>query len=405
MTGSGGRGKPSPVSSVSSTEAEREDREARFSRPPEDPREIRAPRLLVAASEISWRALVVIAAIVVVAYALLKVGFVVIPILIALLLATLFVPPARWLQRRGLGPTLATSIVFAAGLLALFGVIAGISAAVASEAGELTDQVSGGANELGALIAGLPFAPDEPEIQRQIDTIDDRVRENSASIRDGVVSGAQAAGQFLGGLAIMLVVLFFFVKDGSKMWDRICNLFPPERRPALDEMGERSWRVLTAYVKGVVFVAFVDAVGIGIGLWIIGVPLVVPLAVITFLLAFVPVVGAIAAGAAAALVALVSIGPVAALAVVGVVVLVQQLESNVLYPSIVGRTIDMHPLVVLLAVAIGGVLYGVVGAALAVPLALIVTAAASTIQHHSIHGEVAVGPPPIQDPEDVSAAR
>jgi predicted PurR-regulated permease PerM len=386
--------------SISVEQASKEDREGRFGRrPSEDVREIRAPRLLVAASEISWRALVVLAAIVVVIFGLLKIGFVAIPIMIALLLSTLFVPPARWLQRRGLPAALATSIVFLIGIFALVGVVAGVSAAIASEADTLSRQVSGGADELGELIAGLPFAPDEAEIQRQIDSVDDRIREHSASIRDGVLAGAQAAGQFLAGLAIMLVVLFFFVKDGPKMWTWLCGLFPPERRDALDDMGERSWHVLTAYVRGVVVVALVDAVGIGIGLWIIGVPLVLPLAVITFLLAFVPIVGAYVAGAAATLVALVSIGPVAALATVGVVVLVQQLESHVLYPWIVGRTVELHPLVVLLSVAIGGVLYGIVGAALAVPLALLATAAVSVVQRHSVHGEVAVGPPPIQEPE------
>jgi putative heme transporter len=376
-------------------------------RPPEDTREIRVPRLLVVASEISWRALVVLAAVVAVAYGLMKVGFVAIPILIALLLSTLLVPPARWLQARGLPPALATSIVFLGGVVALVAVIAGISAAVASEWDALSDQVSGGADELGQLLADLPLGLSEAEIQKQIDTVDDRVRENSASIRDGVVSGAQAAGQFLAGLAIMLVVLFFFVKDGARMWESICRLFAPERRPALDEMGERSWYVLTAYVRGVVFVALVDAVGIGIGLWIIGVPLVVPLAVLTFLFAFVPIVGAIAAGAAAALVALVSQGAVAALLVVGLVILVQQLESNVLYPWIVGKTVELHPLVVLLAVAIGGVLYGIVGAALAVPLALLATAAASVVRHHAIQGEISVGPQQNHDaePDAASGAR
>ena len=121
-------------------------------------------------------------------------------------------------------------------------------------------------------------------------------------------------------------------------------------------------------------------------------PLVLPLAVLTFVLAFIPIVGAIAAGAAAVLVALVAEGPVAALLVLGVVVLVQQLESNVLYPWIVGKTVELHPVVVLLAVTIGGLLYGIVGAALAVPIAVVGAAAATTIQHHSIHGEVAVGP-------------
>ena len=126
-------------------------------------------------------------------------------------------------------------------------------------------------------------------------------------------------------------------------------------------------------------------------------PLVLPLAVLTFVLAFVPIVGAIVAGAAAVLVALVAEGTVAALFVLGVVVLVQQLESNVLYPWLVGRTVELHPVAVLLAVTVGGLLYGIAGAALAVPIAVVGAAAATTVQRHAIHGEVAVGPPPIQD--------
>jgi putative heme transporter len=362
------------------------------------PPQIRAPRLLVAASEISWRLLVCLAAVVVVVFALTRIGFAVVPVVVALLLATLLVPPARWLRRRGLSHTLASVVAFVGGVVALLGLVALVAGGIASEAGSLADQVRGGADELGGYIADMPLGLDEAEVQRQIDSIDDRVRENSASIRSGVVSGALAAGQFIGGLLISLVVLFFFIKDGARMWDWICRLFPEARREALDELGERSWNVLTAYVRGVVFVAFVDAVGIGLALLIVGVPLVLPLAVLTFVLAFVPIVGAIAAGAAAVLVALVSNGLVAALIILGAVVLVQQLEGNVLYPWIVGRTVEVHPVVVLLAVTIGGLLYGIVGAALAVPIAVVGAAAVATVQRHSMHGEVAVGPPPIQEP-------
>jgi predicted PurR-regulated permease PerM len=364
---------------------------------PEDDLQIRAPRLLVAASEISWRVLVCVAALSVAVYALTRVGFAVIPVIVALLLSTLLVPPARALQRRGVPRALAATIVFLGGVLVLSGIIALVASGVASEADELADQVSGGANRLGSLIADLPFGIEEREVQKQIDSLDDRVRENSTSIRNGVVSGAAAAGQLLAALAIILVVLFFFIKDGAQMWRWFCRLFPEGRQPALDELGERSWTVLTAYVKGVVFVAFVDAVGIGLGLFLVGVPLVIPLAVLTFTLAFVPLIGAFVAGAAAVLVALVAEGTVAALIILGVVVLVQQLEGNVLYPFIVGRTVELHPVAVLLAVTVGGLLYGIVGAALAVPIAVVGAAAATTVQHHAIHGEVAVGPPPVQD--------
>jgi predicted PurR-regulated permease PerM len=358
---------------------------------------IRAPRLLVVTSEIAWRLLVCVGAAAVVVYLLTRVGFAVIPVIIALLLSTLFVPPARWLERRGLPRGLAAALTFAAGILVIAGLIAFVANGVAHEADDLADQISSGADELGSMIADLPFGISEREVQEQIDTIDDRIRENSESIRDGVVSGAMAAGQILGGLLIALVVLFFFIKDGPEMWAWLCRLFPDARRPALDELAERSWTVLSSYVRGVVTVAFIDAIGIGLGLWIVGVPLVLPLAVLTFVLAFVPILGAITAGAAAVLVALVANGPVAAIVVLGIVILVQQLESNVLYPWIVGRTMELHPVVVLLSVTAGGLLYGIVGAALAVPLVAAIAAAATTIQHHAVSGEVAVGPPPVQD--------
>jgi predicted PurR-regulated permease PerM len=276
--------------------------------------------------------------------------------------------------------------------------------AAADEFGKLGDQVREGADELGTYLADLPLGLDEGEIQKQIDTIDDRVRENQTSIQSGVVSGAQAAGQFLAALAICLVVLFFFIKDGAVMWRWFVGLFPESRKAALDELGERSWHVLTAYVRGVVFVAFVDAVGIGLALWLIGVPLVLPLALITFILAFVPLLGAIVAGAAAALVALVAVGPTAALLVIGAVVLVQQVEGNVLYPMIVGRTVSLHPVAVFLAVTVGGLLYGIVGAALAVPIATVAAATVKVVDRHSVHGEVAVGPPPVQEEQPAASA-
>ena len=362
----------------------------------EDEKQIRVPRLLVAASEISWRVLVCVAAFAVLVFALLKVGFVVIPVVVALLLSTLFVPPARALERRGVPRALAASVVFLGGILVIVGLVALVAAPIAADAENLADQVKAGADKLAGQVASLPVGMDEQEIQRQVDSIDDRLRENNGALRSGVISAGQAAGQFLAGLIFTLVVLFFFIKDGPGMWRWFVGRFPKARKPALDELGGRSWHVLTAYVRGVVAVATIDAVGIGIGLAIIGVPLVLPLAALTFVLAFIPIVGAIVAGAAAALVALAFKGAGAALLVIGLVILVQQLEGNVFYPVIVGKTLSLHPLVVLLAVTIGGVLYGVVGAALAVPIAVVAAAAVQVIERHSVHGEVAVGPPPVQ---------
>ena len=364
--------------------------------PGEDPRQIRVPRLLVAASEISWRFLVCLAAGAVVVFALTRVGFAVIPVVIALLLSTLLVPAVAWLVSRRLPRTLAAVLVFLGALLLLMGILSLLIAPVASDFETLNDQVRVGADKLGGQIASLPLGLEEREVQRQIDRIDDRIRENSGAIGNGVVSGAQAAGQFLAGLIITLVVLFFFLKDGAAMWRWTVNRVPAARKPALDELGQRSWDVLSAYVRGVVFVATFDAVGIGLALFAIGVPLVLPLAMLTFLLAFIPLVGAIVAGAAAALVALAFEGVGAALLVLLAVVVVQQVEGNVLYPMIVGRRVDLHPVAVLLAVTVGGLLYGVVGAALAVPIAVVAAAAVATVERHAVHGEVAVGPSPAQ---------
>jgi predicted PurR-regulated permease PerM len=362
--------------------------------PDEDTRMVRVPRLLVAASELSWRLIVCTAAVAIVVYALSHVGFAIVPVIVALLLSTLFVPPARRLHRLGVPQALATVTVFLTGLLLIAGLIALLAPPVASQVDALSESVRGGADEVGSYLADLPLGLSEREIQQQIDRLDDRIRDNQDTLRSGVISGAQAAGQFLAGLLIMLVVLFFFVKDGAGMWRWFVGLFPGPRRPAVHEVGQRSWTVLTAYVRGVVLVATIDAVGIGLALWLIGVPLVLPLAVITFVLAFIPFVGAITAGALAALVALVAVGPLAALLTVVAVLVVQQVEGNILYPLIVGRTVHIHPVAILLAVTVGGLLYGIVGAALAVPIATVMAAAVKVVDRHSVHGEVPVGPAP-----------
>jgi predicted PurR-regulated permease PerM len=194
-------------------------------------------------------------------------------------------------------------------------------------------------------------------------------------------------------MLITLVVLFFFVKDGPRLWSWVVKLFPETRRDAIEQVGDESWKALTHYVRGVVLVATIDAVGIGIALWLIGVPLVIPLAILTFFAAFVPIVGAIAAGAICALVALVSGGPFDALLVVGATLLVQQLEGNVLYPTIVGRQMELHPIAIFLAVTIGGVTAGIVGAAIAVPVAA-VTAVAMKVAREQTAG---TGEVPVQE--------
>jgi predicted PurR-regulated permease PerM len=342
---------------------------------PEPPPRRGVPRSLVTASELGWRFLVVVAAVAVLAYAVWYVRLVALPAFLALLLATVLVPPVRSLRRRGLGQGAATAVVFFSGLLVVLGLATLIVPPFAAEVGTLTDTITGGAQELGRLISSGPFGLSPTEVQSAIDGLSDRLHASSGDIASGVLTGAMIAGQIAAGVLLTLVLLFFFVKDGPRLWAWAVRMFPENVRDRVDEAGHRSWSVLAAYVRGQSLVATFDAVLIGIGLAILGLPLVLPLAVLIFIAAFVPIVGAFAAGAAAVLIALVSKGAGVALIVLALNLVVQQLEGNVLYPVIMRRTIELHPVATLLAVGAGGVLAGIIGALVAVPIVAVVATA------------------------------
>jgi predicted PurR-regulated permease PerM len=341
---------------------------------PEPPPRRGVPRSLVTASELGWRFLVVVAAIVVLAYALWYVRLVALPAFLALLLSTILVPPARALRRLGLGRGLSTAIAFVGGLAVAAGIGALIVPPFADEVGTLTDTITGGAQKLGRTIAG-PFGLSHAEVQRAIAGVSDRLHASSGDLASGVLTGAVIVGQVVADALLTLVLLFFFVKDGPLLWAWAVRLFPEALRPRVDDAGRTSWSVLGAYVRGQALVATVDATFIGIGLAIVGLPLVLPLVVLIFVSAFVPIVGAFTAGAAAVLIALVAKGAGAALAVLLINLGVQQLEGNVLYPMIMRRTIELHPVATLLIVGAGGVVAGIIGALVAVPIAAVVATA------------------------------
>jgi predicted PurR-regulated permease PerM len=349
------------------------------------------PRSLVLASELGWRFLVVVAAVAVLAYALWYVRLVALPAFLALLLSTILVPPAMALRRRGLRPALATAIVFVAGLLVAAGVGALVLPAFAREVGTLSDTITGGAQELGRLVAGT-FGLSHAQVQSAIDGLSRRLHASGGEIASGVLSGAVIVGQVVAAALLTLVLLFFYVKDGPRLWRWTVRLFPASLRPRVDHAGRTSWSVLSAYVRGQVLVATVDAVFIGVGLAIIGLPLVLPLAVLIFIAAFVPIVGAFTAGAAAILIALVSKGAGAALAVLAINLVVQQLEGNVLYPMIMRKTIELHPVATLLIVGAGGVVAGIIGALVAVPIAAVIATVLPILRGHE--------PPPALDPAE-----
>jgi predicted PurR-regulated permease PerM len=319
---------------------------------------------------VGTRSVQVIALLAVVALAVLAVTrltLIVIPVLIALVLAAAISPLVQWLRRRGAPSMLATWVSLGAlvGVLAL--VVWAVVRAVVAQWDELADSAVDGIAKLQSMVSGLPFEITEEQLREAQDAVQGLLA--SDAVGAGALAGLSATANFVTGFFLMVVVLFFFLKDGPRIWEFLLRPFEGERYERGRRIGTKTVQTLGGYVRGTAIVAAVDAVGIGIGLAVVGVPLVLPLSVLVFLLAFIPLVGATLAGALAALVALVALGPVQALVVVAVVVAVNQLEGNLLQPVVMARSLQLHPLVILVALTAGTVLAGITGAVLAVPIA------------------------------------
>lgn len=299
-------------------------------------------------------------------WALLQVRLLVIPVLIALILASAAAPLVAWLRRKGWSPMLAAWTTLLGGILVLGGIITAIVFAVRGQWDSLVESATEGFDDLLGWVQDLPIPIDQQQIDDARDAIIDFV--TSAEFGQTALTGVSRATEFVTGLILMLVVLFFFLKDGDRIWAFFMRPFRGERLERGRRVGTTSVKVLGGYIRGTAIVAFVDAFFIGLGLAILQVPLALPLAVIVFLTAFIPLVGATVAGILAALVALVANGPVVALIVVAIVIVVNQLEGDLLQPVVMAQSLKLHPLVILIALTGGTILGGIVGAVLAVPL-------------------------------------
>jgi predicted PurR-regulated permease PerM len=328
------------------------------------------PRGLAVASAVTLRVAIVVGGVVLIALGAARLMLVVLPVVIALLLTTLLAPLARALERRGRRPAAAAFATTALAVLAFGGMWALIIPGVISQTDALFSSLQEGARQAVSVLE--PLGIGRADVDRAIDDALSSVQ--GSAVANEVLSGAVLLTQWAAAAVLIVVLTFFFLKDGEQLWNWVIELFHEDRQPVLREAGVRSWAALSAYVQGVFAVATIDAVLIGAALLIVGVPVALPLIVLTFIAAFFPIVGAFVAGAAAVLVALVANGVAAALVILAVIVAVQQLEGNVFYPVVVGRKLRLHPLGILLALATGGVLAGVVGAFLAVPVAAVTAA-------------------------------
>lgn len=341
------------------------------------------PRGVRVAAAWAWRLLVLAAAALVIFRVVSTLRLVVIPVVVSLLLSALLQPAVARLRAEGVPRTLSTVIVLITGIGAVAGVLTVVIQAFVAGFPDLSDQVRQGIGEIRNWLVDGPLNLSNAQLDDAVQAGQDAIANNQDSLTAGAVSTATTVGHFLTGFFLVLFCTFFFLKDGRAIWRFLVRLLPRNARDAVYQAGEYSWRTLIAYVRAAVLVAFVDAVGIGLAVYIIGVPLALPLAALVFLGSFIPVVGATLSGAVAVLVALVAKGPVAALAVLIAVIAVQQLEGHILQPLLLGRAVALHPLGVIMALATGAVLAGIIGALVAVPFVAVVnTAVRYLVDYH-----------------------
>lgn len=349
------------------------------------------PRGIKVAAAWAWRLVLFVVA----GYLLLRlVGalhLMVIPVVVAILLAALLEPAAAALRRRGLHRSLAAAIVLIGGLVVVFGGLGLIIYTFVAQFDNLAVQVRGGLNEIRTWLSAGPLHISERTLNGAVASLHRQLGANRGALTSGALTTASTLGEVLTGFFLVLFTLFFLLRDGGQIWDFLCRLLPRQARAPVARAGHYSWFTLVSYVRATVLVAFVDALGIGIGLVVLRIPLALPLAALVFLGAFIPVVGATLSGTVAVLVALVTHGPVSALLVLGVVIAVQQLEGHVLQPLIMGRAVALHPLAVILAIATGVVAAGIVGGLVAVPLLAVANTAVRYLADHP-DGEPAEDP-------------
>ena len=348
------------------------------------------PRWLSSGAAIAWRLLAIVAAVAVSVYALAYLRVVVVPLIVALLISTALRPPTRWLTRHRFSDAAAAGTVMVALLAVLVTALTMAGAAVGRQFSDLADSIQQGIREAGDVLADPPFNLSEADIDQRIDDAMAPAQRFERLVVGRRSAWSRRRGRAADGPDHHPAAAVLLPQGRAGLWRWVVETFGGRSRERLDEVARRSYTALAGYVRGLAIVGAADAAMIGAGLAIVGVPLVVPLMLLTFLGAFVPLIGAFSAGLAAVLIAFVSGGVVDALIVLALVVAVQQIEGHVLYPLIMGRTVNVHPIAVILALAAGGILAGIIGIFIAVPILTV----GATVLSYSREAREPPGPEP-----------
>jgi len=338
------------------------------------------PRWLQTSAAWSWRLLLLAAALYVAARVAALLYIVVVPCAAAILLTALLQPLTARLRRRGMSPLAATWCTLLLAIAVLGGAVWLVTTRVQADYPSLVTQFKHTTAQVQAWLAGPPFHLHTGNLQQLSNDVVKYLSQHKSAVEGTVVTGSKIVVELLAGVVLCFFVSFFLIKDGDRIWQWLTSRFQPERRRRAGLAGAAAWQAVVYYVRGTVAVAAIHAVVMGITLTIIGAPLVAPLALFMFVAAFVPLVGVLVAGAVALLVVLATKGWIAAIIVLVVMVVMNQLEGHLLQPQVVGKMVRLHPLAVILVLAVGGVVAGIAGAVVAVPITAAVTRAARALR-------------------------
>ncbi|GAA0427691.1 AI-2E family transporter [Acrocarpospora corrugata] len=356
---------------------------------------------LYRASLTAKRILILMALVAVLLWVLYQVRTVAISVVFAIFFTALMYPPARWLRSRGLNRTLSTVLVLVGGLVLFAGFIALLVLPTVSGFGQLGASVDKAVIDLQAFAASLGL--DEARLNELVAQARTFLQERAQMIATGALTGVTIAGEIVIGAILALILAIYLVHSGDVLLRWVADLSPRASRPHIITTSRVIFDVVGRYIRGVATVGFVDGFFIGLALWILGVPIALPLAVLTFIGAFLPVVGAFLAGLLAAVVAFVAKGWLVALIVIAVVILIQQLEGHVLAPMIYGKALDLPGAIILVALAVGSVVAGIVGAFLAAPVTSVIVALIRNAQGRS-PGSGPPGSTPTDEPPPAEPA-
>ncbi|MCH6162318.1 AI-2E family transporter [Streptomyces marispadix] len=343
------------------------------------------------AAEAGWRLLVLAGVVWVLIQVISSISLLVLSFSAGLLVTALLQPTVARLRRHGVGRGLATAITFITGFVVMGLVGWFVVWQVTENLPTLTERVQEAIEEGKRWAIQGPFHVSKTQVNDIAKNLSQWLGDNSQEVTSAGLAGVTVLLEFLSGAVLTMFITLFLLYDGRGIWSWFLKLVPRNAREGVAGAGPRAWVTLTGYVRGTVIVAMIDAIFIGVGIFILKVPLAVPLAVLIFIFAFVPIVGAVVSGALAVLVALVTNGPITGLLVLGVVLLVQQIESHILQPFILGRLVRVHPLAVVLAVTGGSLIAGIPGAVVAVPLVAVLNTAVGYLRAYS-EGQFDGGP-------------